>query len=137
MPRTAATEAVARAAVAVEVDDRRWPIVVLRTGRQAEAGTPLRLLFGLDRVLARDEQFGLVFDLVSAARRAGVLVDAALAQRAGPMAARCVGAATVSRTSPGSVRRLAEHPVLFPFPSVSVASLEEGEAWIRGQLTDA
>jgi hypothetical protein len=121
MPHTAVrvvahpNEALARAAVAVEVNDSVWPVVVVRTGQQPGSGKPLRLLFGLDRVLERGEQFGLVFDLLGAARGAGTLVDTALAQRATSMAARCVGVATVSPRSPGSRRRLAEHPVLFPF----------------------
>jgi hypothetical protein len=127
--------ALVQATAAVEVEDSGWPVVVVRTGNDAEAAKPSRLLFGLDRVLARGEPFGLVFDL-DAAPSVAALVDAALAHRAGTMTARCVGAATV-RGHRAPARCLGEHPVLFPFPSTLVPSFGEAVAWIHRRLFDA
>jgi hypothetical protein len=63
------------------------------------------------------------------AAAAGVLVETALAERASPMAARCVGAATVVAGDAGPRRQLATHPVL-PFPPVSKPSVEAAIAWL-------
>jgi hypothetical protein len=48
-----------------------------------------------------------------------------------------VGAATVNRPDATTRRRFAEHPVLFPFPSVSTPSVGEAVAWVRGRLAGA
>jgi hypothetical protein len=123
------------AIAAVEVDDSGWPIVVVRTANPA--AQEWRVLDGLDRVLACDEPFGLMFHLDGPGRSARPLVEAAMGQRALPIAARCVGAATVAPPGPRITRRVAEHPVLFPFPSVSVPTVEDGRAWIRRRLARA
>jgi hypothetical protein len=116
----------------LEIDDRGWPVVVVH--RATAGAEPSRLLHRLDGVLERGEAFGLVFDLTTADRGAGVLVETALAERSSTMAARCVGAATVVRTEAGASRRFASHPVLFPFPSVATSSVEEAVAWLADQL---
>jgi hypothetical protein len=47
-----------------------------------------------------------------------------------------IRAATVVRTEAGANRRLASHPVLFPFPSVATSSVEEAVAWLAHRLGD-
>jgi hypothetical protein len=50
------------------------------------------------------------------------------------MAARCVGAATVVGPDADPTRRVAAHPVLFQFPSVSAPSVEDAVQWLSGRL---
>jgi hypothetical protein len=125
------------AMAALEVDDGAWPVVVVRTAPARFGSEAWRLLHGLDGALDREEPFGLVLDLVAAGRGASVLVETALAERASPIAARCVGAATVVAPRSGVHRRLAQHPILFPFPCVSKPSVDEAVAWVAGRLARA
>jgi len=119
------------AVVTLEVDDGAWPVVVVHPAPARASGAETgRLLRRLDGVVEREQAFGLVLDLAAAGQGAGVLVETALAERASPMAARCVGAATVVAPESGATRRLAQHPVLFPFPSVSKPSVDEAVAWV-------
>ena len=119
---------------ALEVDDGAWPVVVVRPAPARFGSEAWRLLHGLDGALDREEPFGLVLDLVAAGRGASVLVETALAERASPIAARCVGAATVVAPESGATRRLTQHPILFPFPSVSKPSVDEAAAWVAARL---
>ena len=120
--------------VALDVDDRGWPVVVVHPVHSRTGSKASHLLLRLDSILGREQRFGLVFDLGAADPGAGVLVETALAGRASRMAERCVGAATVIRTDAGTSRRLAAHPVLFPFPSVSKPSVDEAVAWVADRL---
>jgi hypothetical protein len=108
--------------------------VIVRPAPARFGSEAWRLLHGLDGVLEREQAFGLVLDLAVAGRGACVLVETALAERASPIAARCVGAATVGAPQSGMHRRLAQHPILFPFPSVSKPSVDEAVAWVAGRL---
>ena len=119
----------------LDVDDRGWPVVVVHPAPAREGTEPWRLRHGLDGVLGRAEPFGLVFDLRTAGRGAGMLVETALAERASTMAARCVGAATVVGADGGGRHPLAAHPVLFPFPSVSARSVDDAVTWLTTRLT--
>jgi hypothetical protein len=120
---------------AVEVADESGPIVILRGADPAEGTGGCELLLRLDRVVTCGRTFGLVLDLDGTARRAGPLVEAALARHRARLAECCVGAVTV--VPAGVPRRpLVDHPVLFPFPSASVSSLPDALAWVWQRLRD-
>ena len=122
------------AMAALEVDDGAWPVVVVRPAPARFGSEAWRLLHGLDGALNRESRSGSFLDLVAAGRGACVLVETALAERASPIAARCVGAATVAAPQSGVPPRLAQHPILFPFPSVSKPSVDEAVAWVAARL---
>ncbi len=123
---------------AITIDTARWPLVSIRFFGAADDATFGGYLAEYDRLLERNERYGILLDALESAApsaRQRSLQAAWMKERQGKLAERCVagGFAIASPLVRGALTAILWLQPL-PFPHSVHATVFDAENWVRSRM---